>query len=86
MKVILASLAFATLLTSPSVARPQANEELPHSRAYSNPEKQLWTTNRSLDEAARISNRPNFSAGPMERDLCSTTPSFCPDYHGGNGG
>jgi hypothetical protein len=83
-KIILAGVAFATLMISPLFAQPQTTERPPHSRVYPEQKKQLRATYGGLD--AWDSNRPTFNPAPMKQGLCSTAPSFCPDYHGSNGG
>jgi hypothetical protein len=84
MKTILVGVAFATLMTSPLFAQPQTTERPPHSRVYLEQKKQLRSAYGGFD--AWNSNRPTFNPAPMKQGLCSTAPSFCPGYHGSNGG
>lgn len=85
MKMILVGVAFATFMVSPLVAPSQATEGPSHFRAYPEQKKRSHATYRGLDRAASNSSRPTPSAVSMEQRLCSTTPAFCPDYHGDNG-
>ena len=87
MKIILAGVAFATLMALPLFAQSQATEGPSHSRAYPEQKKQLRAdAYRGLDGSAWNSNQPASNADPMKEWLCSTAPGFCPDYHGDNGG
>jgi hypothetical protein len=88
-KIILAGVAFAMLMASPLFAQSQANERAPYSRTYYPEQKtQLRAAYGALDGSAWNSNRATFNPAPipMKQGLCSTAPSFCPDYHGSNGG
>jgi hypothetical protein len=86
MKIILAGVAFATLMVSPLFAQPQSTEGLPHSGAYQDQKKQLRIDYRDLDGSARKSSRPTSNPDLVKPWPCSSAPGFCPGYHGGNGG
>ena len=49
MKIILVSVAFATLMASPPFAQPQATEGPSHSRAYPEQKKQLKHLRRPIE-------------------------------------
>jgi hypothetical protein len=86
MKVVLAGVAFAALMTSPLFAQPQSVEKpLYNSRAYLAQKTQSRMDARAFDGAA-WSSRATPNPDPMKQWPCSTAPSFCPDYHGDNGG
>ena len=85
MRIILAGMAFATLMAWPAFAQPQGTEGPPHSGAYREQNRQLRVGYRNLDGAAPKSNQP-ANPDPRTQRLCGTAPGFCPDYHGGNGG
>jgi hypothetical protein len=85
-KLILACLAFATLIASPLFAQSQANERPSYSRTYPEQKKQLRANHRALDARVQAHNYPTSDPSPMNQALCSTAPSFCSDYHGSNGG
>jgi hypothetical protein len=81
-KIILAGVAFATLMASPLFAQSQTNERPSHSRVYPKQKKQSRVDYGGLDGGA---NHPTPNPAPMNQGLCSTAPGFCPDYHGSNG-
>jgi hypothetical protein len=70
MKMILAGVAFATLMATPVFAQPQRNDGSFASGIY---------------QSARKSNQPTSNPDTMKQWPCSTAPDFCPDYHGDNG-
>ena len=86
MKMILAVVAFATLVATPLFAKSQNNEGSPASAIHLKQKKQPGVGYRDLYLSARKSNQPTSNPDPTEQGLCSTAPSFCPDYHGSNGG
>ena len=82
MKMLLAGVAFATLMATPVFAQPQRNEGSLASGIYQKQKKQFYVDYHGLSLSARKSNQPN--PDPMEQWPCSTAPDFCPDYHGDN--
>jgi hypothetical protein len=87
MRIILAGVAFATLMTSPLFAQSQSAEGTPRSWVYLEQKTLLRVESPGLPAAAQKPNQPTSN-----RDLrkegrpCSTAPGFCQDYHGSNGG
>jgi hypothetical protein len=84
-KMILATVAFATLITTPLFAQSQNNERSPGLAVHLKQKKQRGVDYRDLYLSAGKSNQPTSNADPTEQRLCSAAPSFCPDYHGSNG-
>jgi hypothetical protein len=78
MKMILAAVTFAALMTSPLFAHPPRNEA-PASRIYLNQQTGFGVHNRG-DMFA-----PRSNQDAMDRSLCSTAHDFCPGFHGDNG-
>jgi hypothetical protein len=85
MKSILVGVAFATFMLLPLSAPLQASEGPSHSRAHPEQKNPLPAAYRGLGSAWN-SIQPTSNASSMNQGLCSTAPSFCPDYHGSNGG
>jgi hypothetical protein len=85
MRVILAGAACAVLMVSPLFAQSQNAERPLYSRAYQAQKTQSRMDARAFDGAA-WSSRATPNPDPTKQGLCSTAPSFCPDYHGSNGG
>lgn len=78
MKMILAAVAFAALMTSPLFAQSPRSEE-PASRIYLNQQRQFGIDNRDYTFA------PRSNQYSMDKSLCSTAHDFCPGFHGDNG-
>jgi hypothetical protein len=85
MKVILVGVVFAAFMVLPLSTPLQATEGPSHSRAHPEQKKQLGAAYQGLNGSAWNSIPPTSNASPMNQGLCSTAPSFCPDYHGSNG-
>jgi hypothetical protein len=85
MKVVLAGVAFAALIASPLFAQAQSIETPLRSGIYWEQKKQSRVGDQGPDRYARKFNQPASIPDPMKPGLCSTTPGFCPDYHGSNG-
>jgi hypothetical protein len=85
MKVVLAGVAFATLMASPPFAQSQSTEGPPHPGDYPDQEKQLRIDYRGLDGSTRKSDRTTPYPEPIKQWPCSSAPGFCSDYRGGNG-
>jgi hypothetical protein len=77
MKVILAAMALAALVTSPLFAESPRSEG-PSSRIYLNQQRQFGVDNRDYMFA------PRSNQDSMDRSLCSTAHDFCPGFHGDN--
>jgi hypothetical protein len=86
-KIILAGVAFATLMASPLFAQRQAHEGSVHSRAYSKQKSNYEPTAAALTGCAepRLPHAES-EPDPVQQGLCTTAPGFCPGYHGSNGG
>jgi hypothetical protein len=69
MKMILAGVAFATLMAAPVFAHPQRHEGSLASGFF---------------QSAQKSNQAKLNSDPMEQWPCSTAHDFCPGYHGDN--
>jgi hypothetical protein len=78
MKMILAAVAFAALVTSPLFAQSPRSEG-PASRIYLNQQRQFGADNHDYMFA------PRSNQDSMDKSLCSTTHDFCPGFHGDNG-
>jgi hypothetical protein len=74
MKMILAAVTFAALMTSPLFAQSPRSEG-PASRIYLNQQKH----HRDYMFA------PGSNQDSMDNSLCSTAHDFCPGFHGDNG-
>ena len=85
MKMILAGLAFATLIATPVFAQPQRNEGSHASAIHLKHRKQLGVDYRDLYLSTQKSNQPTSNPDPMDQELCSTAHDFCPGFHGDNG-
>ena len=85
MKMILAGVAFATLMATPVFAQPQRNEGSLASGMNLKQKKQFRVDHRALYLSARKSYQSTSNPDPMEQWPCSTAPDFCPGYHGDNG-
>ena len=69
MKMILAGVAFATLMAAPVFVQPQRYEGLRASGIY---------------QSAQKPNQARSNWDPTEQWPCSTAHDFCPGYHGDN--
>jgi hypothetical protein len=78
MKIILAAVAFAALMTSPLFARSPRSEG-PASRIHLNQQRQFGVDHRNYMFA------PRSNQDSMDKSLCSTAHDFCPGFHGDNG-
>jgi hypothetical protein len=78
MKIFLAAVAFAALMTSPLFAESPGSEG-PASRIYLNQQSQFGAHNRDYMFA------PRSNQDSMDKSLCSTAHDFCPGFHGDNG-
>lgn len=78
MKMILAAVAFAALMTSSLFAHSPRNEA-PASRIYLNQQTGFGVHNRDYMFA------PRSNQDAMDKSLCSTAHDFCPGFHGDNG-
>ncbi len=85
MKMILAGLALATLMTTAVFAQPQRTEGLPASAIHLRHKKQLGVDYRDLYLSTRKSNQPTLNEDPLDQEVCSTAHDFCPGFHGDNG-
>ena len=85
MKMILAGLAFATLMATPVFAQPHSNEGSLAAAIHLKHQKQLGVDYRDLYLSARKSNQPTSNSDSMDQELCSTAHDFCPGFHGDNG-
>ena len=85
MKMILAGLAFATLIATPAFAQPQRIEGSHAAAIHLRQTKQLGVDYRDLYLSARKSNQPTSNSDSMDQELCSTAHDFCPGFHGDNG-
>jgi hypothetical protein len=85
MKMLLAGVAFATLMATPVFAQPQRNEGSLASGMHLKQKKQFRVDHRALYLSARKSYQSTSNPDPMEQWPCSTAPDFCPGYHGDNG-
>ena len=85
MKIILAGLAFATLMATSVFAQPYRNEASPAAAIHQRHQKQLGVDYRDLYLSARKSNQPTSNSDSMDQELCSTAHDFCPGFHGDNG-
>jgi hypothetical protein len=83
MKIILAGLAFATLMATSVFAQPYRNEASPAAAIHQRHQKQLGVDYRDLYLSTQKSNQP--ASNPMDQELCSTAHDFCPGFHGDNG-
>jgi hypothetical protein len=84
MKMILAGVAFATLMAAPVFAQPQRNEGTLASVIYQKQKQQVRVDYDGRSLSASKSKQPTSNPDPMEQWPCSTAPDFCPDYHGDN--
>jgi hypothetical protein len=82
MKMILAGVAFATLMAAPVFAQPQRNEGTLASVIYQKQKQQFRVDYYGRSLSASKSKQPTSNPDPMEQWPCSTAPDFCPDYHG----
>jgi hypothetical protein len=82
MKMILAGLAFAALLTPAVLAQSQSNEGSPSWAIYQRQAKQSAAYNRDLylPMQSALAPAPNLA----KQWPCDTAPDFCPGYHGDN--
>jgi hypothetical protein len=85
MKMLLAGVAFATLMATPVFAQPQRSEGSLASGMNLKQKKQFRVDHRALYLSARKSYQSTSNPDPMEQWPCSTAPDFCPGYHGDNG-
>jgi hypothetical protein len=85
MKMILAGLAFATLMATPVFAQPQRNEGSPPAAIHLKQKKYLGVDYRDLYLSTRTSNQPTSNADTADQELCRTAHDFCPGFHGDNG-
>jgi hypothetical protein len=79
MKTILAAVAFAALMASPTFAQSPRHEG-PASRIYLKQQNQFGVDNRDPHMFAPMSQQ-----NAMDKSLCSTAHDFCPGFHGDNG-
>jgi hypothetical protein len=84
MKMILAGLAFATLMATPASAQPHRNEGSQAAAIYLRQTKQL-VDYRGLYLSTRNSNQPTFNTDSLDQEVCPTAHDFCPGYFGDNG-
>jgi hypothetical protein len=85
MKMILASLAVATLMATPVFAQPHRNEGSLASAIHLKHKKQLGVDYRDLYLSVPKSNQPTLTTDQLEQEVCSTAHDFCPGYYGDNG-
>jgi hypothetical protein len=87
-KCNIATIAAITItLCLPAISLAQAQEGSEQTRATALSFNKHPARYKSLYNVVREpSTRPGY-ASPIDTDsLCKTAPSFCPDYHGSNGG
>jgi hypothetical protein len=79
MKMLLAGVAFATILASPVSAQSQSHEETRPSGIYS---KHGRSDVDYRDPYLSAQSQPAPNPDPLEQWPCSTAPDFCPGYFG----
>jgi hypothetical protein len=85
MKMILAGLAFATLIATPAFAQPQRNVGSHAAAIHLRHNEQLGVDYRDLYLSTRTANQPASNADTTDQELCRTAHDFCPGFHGDNG-
>jgi hypothetical protein len=85
MKMILAGLAFATLIATPAFAQPQRIEGSHAAAIHLRQTKQLGVDYRDLYLSTRNSNQPTLNTDSLDQEVCPTAHDFCPGYFGDNG-
>ena len=85
MKMLLAGLAFATLMAAPVFAQPQRNEGSHAAAVHPRQTKQLGVDYRNLYLSTRKLTQPTPNPDAMDQELCRTAHDFCPGFHGDNG-
>jgi hypothetical protein len=79
MKMILAGVAFATILASPVSAQSASHEGTRPSRIYL---KHGQSDVDYRDPYLPAQSQPTPNPDPTKQWPCSTAPDFCPNFHG----